>query len=75
MRLWEKLLAGIGVAGVIGIIVWRSGLMDRIRGAAHGGSQPQSLPVLMENEEVWEVESDEMGIPQRIVIHRKVVGA
>lgn len=75
MKLWEKLLVGVGVAGVVGVIVWCSGLLNRTLGAAHGGSQPQSPPVLMRNEEVWEVESDERGIPRRIVIHREVVGA
>ncbi len=73
MRLWEKLLVGVGVAGVVGVIVWS--LLNRTPGTAHGSSQPQSPPVLMRNEEVWEVESDDRGIPQRIVIHREVVGA
>jgi hypothetical protein len=61
MKLWEKLIIGIAVAGTVGVITWRSGLLDRI---LHRG-QP------MESEEVWDVESDERGIPIRITIHRK----
>lgn len=77
MKLWEKLLVGAAVAGVAGVIVWRSRLLSRLRGLqSPQASLPksQSPPVLMENEEVWDVESDEQGIPQRITIHRKVVG-
>jgi len=73
MKSWEKLLIGAAVAGAAGFIVWRSGLLDRIL-VRRARSQPSQLPTLMENEEVWEVESDERGIPQRITIHRKVLG-
>jgi hypothetical protein len=70
MKFWEKLLLGAAVAGVVGFIAWRSGLLEKLR--AH--SQSQGLRPVMENEEIWDVESDELGIPKRITIHRKVVG-
>lgn len=71
MKLWEKLLVGGTVAGVAGVIIWRSGILSRLRAR----SPSQELRPVMENEEVWEVESDEWGIPQKITIHRRVVGA
>ncbi|MBW2673173.1 MAG: hypothetical protein JRD89_07125 [Deltaproteobacteria bacterium] len=65
MRLWVKILAGIAAGVAACLIAWRCGLLR---------PRPEERRTLMENEEVWDVISDEHGIPQRIVIHRKVVG-